>query len=485
MAPANLEEMERITYKTHHKVEELEREVETIRGMMESQRQVEEQAKDTDKQLADALGKMADAMDTMATAQGEIQEDAKAVREETGAILTDVRDLISEQEEMKDEDLRRDQGMENTVNLVGTFMSSIKTMIENWGQERMADERSRTEILTRQLSNYFEAQTQANAQAQAQTNKMVCIGNRHSTQCLRMLRDMTQGEQDDSDDHSSTTSDKKRKKEVQQKRDIKQKVELWDTTASKPVPQQDQPGKPHKCGHCGSAFNHKSSLIRHLKLHCTPDTRYQMLRQGKNVIHAPQARTEQPGKEPEANLQEIPIQEPLREAITKSQTLQEEHKKRNETPDSTRPSPEATGGEPGAGGPISDALAEVVAEIKPFTDTRGKLRSARTYKCTFCPYSAAWHWNVQKHMIRMHSKACADVKKTQGNNATDTPTTTVESAVEGTETDAGRPEGDQETTASTQRDELIEIDQDADSPGGGEEDDDEDLISDREEEGGH
>ena len=85
----------------------------------------------------------------------------------------------------------------------------------------------------------------------------------------------------------------------------------------------------------------------------------------------------------------------------------------------------------------------------------------------------------------MHTKACADAKKTQGNNATDTPTTTTVSAVEGVETDAGRPEGDQETTASTQREELIEIDQDADSPGDGEEDDDEDLISDREEEGGH
>ena len=255
MAPANLEEMERITYKTHHKVEELEREVGTIRGMMESQRQVEEQAKDTDKQLADALGKMAEAMDTMATGQGETQEDVKAVREETGAILTDVRDLISEQEEMKEEDLRRDQGMENTVNLVGTFMSSIKTMIENWGQERMAEERSRTEIMTKQLRDYFAAQTQAQAQAQAQTNRMMCIGNRHSTQCLRMLRGMTQGEHDDSDDNSSTTSDKKRKREAQQKRDIKQKVELWDTTAPKPAPQPDQPDKPHKCGHCGSAFN--------------------------------------------------------------------------------------------------------------------------------------------------------------------------------------------------------------------------------------
>ena len=485
MAPANLEEMERITYKTHHKVEELEREVETIRGMMESQRQVEEQAKDTDKQLADALGKMAEAMDTMATGQGETQEDVKAVREETGAILTDVRDLISEQEEMKEEDLRRDQGMENTVNLVGTFMSSIKTMIENWGQERMAEERSRTEIMTKQLRDYFAAQTQAQAQAQAQTNRMMCIGNRHSTQCLRMLRDMTQGEHDDSDDNSSTTSDKKRKREAQQKRDIKQKVELWETTATKPVPQPGQPDKPHKCGHCGSSFTQRSSLLRHLKLHCPPDIRYQMLRQGKNVIHAPQARTEQPGKEPEANLQEIPIQEPLREAITKSQTLQEEHKKRNETPDSTRPSPEATGGEPGAGGPISDALAEVVAEIKPFTDTRGKQRSARKYHCSFCPYTSAWHWNVQKHVERKHNKACEDVRKTQDNNATDAPATTAEGAAGGAETDATRSEGDLETTASTQREELIEIDQGADSPGGGEEDDDEDLISDREEEGGH
>ena len=184
-------------------------------------------------------------------------------------------------------------------------------------------------------------------------------------------------------------------------------------------------------------------------------------------------------------MQEIPIQEPLREAITKSQTLQEEHKKRNETPDSTRPSPEATGGEPGAGGPISDALAEVVAEIKPFTDTRGKQRSARKYHCSFCPYTSAWHWNVQKHVIRMHNKACEDVRKTQDNNATDAPATTAEGAAKGAETDATRSEGDLETTASTQREELIEIDQGADSPGGGEEDDDEDLISDREEEGGH
>ena len=69
-------------------------------------------------------------------------------------------------------------------------------------------------------------------------------------------------------------------------------------------------------------------------------------------------------------------------------------------------------------------------------------------------------------MIRIHTKACADAKKTQGNNATDTPTTTTEGAVEGAETDARRSEGDQETTASTQREELIEIDQDADSPGG-------------------
>ena len=490
MAPASLEEIERISYKAYHKVEELEREVGTIRGMMESQRQIEEQTKDTDKQLADALGKMADAMDTMATKQSETQEDVKEVREETGAILTDVRDLISEQEEMKEEDLRRDKGMENTVNLVGTFMSSIKTMIENWGRDRMAEERSRTEIMTKQLRDYFAAQTQAQAQAQAQTNKMVCIGNRHSTQCLRMLRDMTQGEQDDSDDNSSTTSDKKRKREAQQKRDIKQKVELWETTATKPVPQPGQPDKPHKCSHCGSVFIHKSSLYRHLKLHCPPDTRYQMLRQGKNVMtkdvtYAPQARAEQPGEEPEANLQEIPIQEPLREAITKSQTLQEEHKKRNETPDSTRPSPEATRGEPGAEGPVSDALAEVVAEIKPFTDTRGKQRSARDYKCTFCPYTSSWHGNVQKHMTRMHIRYRADVLKKQDNNATDTPATTAEGAVKGAETDATRSEGDLETTASTQREELIEIDQDASSPGGGEEDDDEDLISDREEEGGH
>ena len=103
MAPASLEEVERTSYKTYHKIEELEREVGTIRGMMDSQRQIEEQTKDTDKQLADALGKMADAMDTMATRQGETQEDVKAVREETGAILTDVRDLISEQEEMKED----------------------------------------------------------------------------------------------------------------------------------------------------------------------------------------------------------------------------------------------------------------------------------------------------------------------------------------------------------------------------------------------
>ena len=480
MAPASLEEVERAVYKTYHRVEELEKEVGTIRGMMDSQRQVEEQTKDTDKQLAEALSKLADAMDDMAVKQGEIQEDVKALDEKTGTVMADVRDLISEQEEMKEEDTRREErreGMENTINLVGTIVGTIRTMTENRDRERVAEQKARTEAMTRQLREFFESQ--------AQTNKMVCIGTRHSTQCLRMLRNMTQGEQDDSDDHSSTTSDKKRRKEAEHRRDTKQKVENWDTTTQKPAQQIDQPNKPHKCSHCGSSFTQRSSLLRHLKLHCPPDIRYQMLRQGKNVIHAPQARTEQPGKEPEANLQEIPIQEPLREAITKSQTLQEEHKKRNETPDSTRPSPEATGGEPGAGGPISDALAEVVAEIKPFTDTRGKQRSARKYHCSFCPYTSAWHWNVQKHVERKHNKACEDVRKTQDNNATDAPATTAEGAAGGAETDATRSEGDLETTASTQREELIEIDQGADSPGGGEEDDDEDLISDREEEGGH
>ena len=182
-------------------------------------------------------------------------------------------------------------------------------------------------------------------------------------------------------------------------------------------------------------------------------------------------------------MQEIPIHEQLEEAITKSQTLQEAHKKRNEAPDSTRPSPEATKEMPGAEGTTPDALAEVVDEIKPFTDTRGKLRPARTYKCTFCPYTSAWHWNVQKHVIRMHTKACENAKKTQGSSATDTPTTTTGSVVADAETDGRRSEEDQETAEPTQREELIEIDREAGGPGDGGEDDDEDLISDEEREG--
>ena len=479
MAPASLEEVERAVYKTYHRVEELEKEVGTIRGMMDSQRQVEEQTKDTDKQLAEALSKLADAMDDMAVKQGEIQEDIKALDEKTGTVMADVRDLISEQEEMKEEDTRREErreGMENTINLVGTVVGTIRTMTENRDRERVAEQKARSEAMARQLREFFESQ--------AQTNKMVCIGTRHSTQCLRMLRNMTQGEQDDSDDHSSTTSDKKRRREAEHRRDTKQKVENWDTTTQKPAQQIDQPNKPHKCSHCGSSFTQRSSLLRHLKLHCPPDTRYQMLRQGKNVIHTPNVRAEKPGEESGANLQEIPIHEQLEEAITKSQTLQEAHKKRNEAPDSTRPSPEATKEMPGAEGTTPDALAEAVAETKPFTDTRGKLRSARTWKCTFCTYTSARHWNVQQHVIRMHTEDCENAKKTQGSSATDTPTTTAGLVVADTETDGRRSEEDQETADPTQREELIEIDREAGGPGdGGEEDDDEDLISDEEREG--
>ena len=63
------------------------------------------------------------------------------------------------------------------------------------------------------------------------------------------------------------------------------------------------------------------------------------------------------------------------------------------------------------------------------------------------------------------------------------PTTTTGFVVEDAETDGRRSEEDQETAEPTQREELIEIDREAGSPGDGEEDDDENLISDEEREG--
>ena len=488
--PSGLQTVQLTTFRTYQKIETMEKDIGTVLGMMNCQRLVEERTdeeanwmRETSKSVVDGYGKLTDTMDKMATAmeklatrQNEIKEDVKTLAEKTEAIATNAQNLVDNQDGMKLEEslrARRREGIATTVNLIGTAVSSIKTTTD----EARSEQGNRDEEMAKRLREFFEAQ--------AATNRMVCIGSRHSNQCLRMLRNMTQPEPYDSD-HSSTTSDKKRRREAEQSRDNKQRIEQWDTDS----PQASQLDKPHKCDHCGVTFTRRSSVLRHIEQHCqNPRSRQPNSGRADTPL-------EPPGEEASSNLRTIPIQERLKEAIARNHALQEEHRKREQAPDSTEQSSSANREVQKAGETKPDALAVAASENSLQGEAEASPKSWRlyekvyeagvqTHRCKHCTYTSPRISNVRTHEKRMHNKAGKKPKGRQSCITNDTSTTAIGSApgeveMTGAKADKKRISVNQRAPAPDLQEEVVELDEE---PSGPEDEgvEDDGLLSDEEE----